>query len=366
LFTGRKIFPTLVVVKRPVLHIIFWFVYLVQDTFLHFTWMASTVSKEVSDAEQFRMATITALCLLIPKLFLVYYIIGRGLKKFLEEKANRMAVLAEFGFVLLVSIVSFRVLFHFVVYPKIYRLETTLNLFHARSVLISILEMGYITGIAITLKLLRQQIASREKERNLVKEKLQTELKFLKNQTNPHFLFNTLNNIYALARKKSDKTPEMVMKLSELLSFVLYESGRERISLQEDIRILEDYIDLQKIRYNGRLSLSFQKNIANADGLIAPLVLLPLIENAFKYGASENRFNSYINVSIHEKAGWLKYEVENSVEKKEEKKEKECIGLNNTRRQLELMYKEYEMAIDHNEDFFKVMLTINLNSYGKI
>jgi LytS/YehU family sensor histidine kinase len=226
--------------------------------------------------------------------------------------------------------------------------------------------MGYITGIAITLKLLRQQIASREKERNLVKEKLQTELKFLKNQTNPHFLFNTLNNIYALARKKSDKTPEMVMKLSELLSFVLYESGRERISLQEDIRILEDYIDLQKIRYNGRLSLSFQKNIANADGLIAPLVLLPLIENAFKYGASENRFNSYINVSIHEKAGWLKYEVENSVEKKEEKKEKECIGLNNTRRQLELMYKEYEMAIDHNEDFFKVMLTINLNSYGKI
>lgn len=351
--------------KRLVIHLLFWFVYLIQDTFLHFTWMGSAL-KNIPENEQFWMALLTALAVLPPKLLIVYYFINRGLKKILNEEKNWMPQIAEMGFILVVSIALFRMTFHFFVNPHIYNLQVTVPLFNARNVLISVLEIGYIAGIAITLKLLRQQISSKVTEKNLVKEKLQAELRFLKNQTNPHFLFNTLNNIYVLARKKSDKTPEVVMKLSELLSFMLYESGKETIAIADEIKILEDYIDLEKIRYNEKLCVKLQKDIDDGSQPITPLILIPLIENAFKHGVSESRFKSFIHIAIKLEKGYLTFDIENSVENGKTKESDNRIGLGNIKRQLELMYKEHEVKVDDNGKSFSVHMLINLNSYGKI
>jgi Putative regulator of cell autolysis len=351
--------------KRPVLHILFWLVYLVQDALLHYTWMAPYM-KDVTGGRQVMMAISTAFILLIPKLLVVYYFIRFGLKRIMDDRKGLVKVIIEPLLVVVLSVLLFRIIFHYVVMPEIYQLPPTVVFFDPKSTLIGVLDMGYITGVAIAFKLLRQQASSKEREKNLVKEKLETELKFLRNQTNPHFLFNTLNNIYALARKKSEKTPEVVMKLSELLSFMLYESGKDIITISEEIKMIEDYIDLQKIRYSDRLSVVFNRKIDNEAQPIAPLLVLPLVENAFKHGVSETRFDSFVNIDLHLKEGQLAFCIKNTIENGHAKSANSKIGLTNIKRQLELMYKDHTMQIQEDGETFNVNITINLNSYGKV
>jgi len=332
---------------------------------MHYTWMEPLLP-HFSQSRQLRMA-IEAMLLVLPgKLLLSYYFILRGVRKLLEEKVNWPRVLLEIALVLSISVMMFRAAFHYIIYPHIYVMPVLAPLIYARSILVALVETGYVAGLAITMKLLRIQASSKEREKNLVKEKLETELKFLRTQTNPHFLFNTLNNIYALSRKKSDKTPEVVMKLSELLSFMLYESGKETITVAEEIRMMEDYIELEKIRYNERLSVEMHKHIDDGNQRIAPLLLLPLVENAFKHGASETRFDSFVHINIGLSHSYLNFSIENSVEDGREKRSNGSIGLNNIKRQLELMYAVHEMKVEERDDIYKVNIGINLDSYGKI
>nr|WP_237487894.1 histidine kinase [Hufsiella arboris] len=209
------------------------------------------------------------------------------------------------------------------------------------------------------------QISHLRNEKDLVREKLETELKFLKNQINPHFLFNTLNNIYGLARKKSDKAPEVVMRLSKLLRFMLYESDRRTMPISDEIRVLEDYVQLEKIRFNDRLNLSFKQNIDDFDQVITPLILLPFIENAFKHGICETTESTQISIDISVKNGHLNFLIQNSHDK-EQTQVHEKIGLSNVRRQLELMYREFSLNIENLAGTFNVNLWINLNSHAAI
>ena len=351
--------------KRPVLHILFWLVYLIQDSLLHFTWMVP-FQKDVSVNRQVFFAIATAFAVLPPKLFIVYYLTRVGIKKLMEDGKTRVWVILKILFAFTAALMLFRLIIWYVAIPMIYGLHSKEILFNARNILIAVLEIGYVAGIAIAFKLLRMQTSMKEREKSLVKEKLETELKFLRNQANPHFLFNTLNNIYALARKKSDKTPEVVMKLSELLSFMLYESGKDTIAISQEVKMIEDYIDLQKIRYSNRLSILFDRKIDNDIQPIAPLLLLPLVENAFKHGVSETRFDSFINIDMRLSDGQLKFLIKNTIENGETKPGNDNIGLPNIKRQLELMYKEHEMLIQDDGKTFTVNIAINLNSYGKV
>jgi LytS/YehU family sensor histidine kinase len=214
------------------------------------------------------------------------------------------------------------------------------------------------------IKQFRLQLEGKEMEKNLIRDKLETELKFLRNQTNPHFLFNTLNNIYALARKKSDETADVVMKLSKLLRFMLYETKNEQIRIIDEIKILDDYIELEKLRYNDRLTISFLREIDNENEQIAPLLLMPFVENAFKHGASESRFESFINLEMTLHGGILEFNIENT--KEQSKLNDENIGLTNVRRQLELLYKEHEVSITCEDTMFKVFLKVNLRQYANL
>ncbi len=188
----------------------------------------------------------------------------------------------------------------------------------------------------------------------------------LRSQTNPHFLFNTLNNIYSLALKKSDKAPEAVMKLSHLLSFMLYGVNKEKIPIEEEIKIIDDYIDLEKLRYTDRLSVTFEKEVDNPKQLIAPLLLLPLVENAFKHGVSETRFSSYIHIKCWLTQSVLIFTIENTVDADKEKKESSSMGLSSLQRKLQLMYKEHAVDIKDLQHTFKISVTIYLNTYGKV
>jgi hypothetical protein len=350
--------------RRYILHLSFWFVYIVYDILLHYTWMGPTMAG-TAEGTQLKMAVSTAFTLLPVKVIFVYFLTRMGIKNVLSDERHRMLGLVEIVLAYGLAVVIFRVLFYFYVYPSIYLQAANVPLLNARSIFIAVLEVGFIGGLAFALKLFRLQAAARERERNLTKEKLETELKFLRNQTNPHFLFNTLNNIYALARKKSDETPEVVMKLSELLSFMLYESSKDTISIDEEIKMMQDYIDLQKIRFSDRLSVRFNRKIDDGSQRIAPLLLLPLVENAFKHGVSESRFNSFIHIDFFVEQGNLDFCIENTMEDGKAKDLNGQLGLKNMKRQLELMYKNHNLQVENNEVTFKVKTMINLNSYGK-
>jgi sensor histidine kinase YesM len=195
-------------------------------------------------------------------------------------------------------------------------------------------------------------------------EKQAAELNYLKSQTNPHFLFNTLNNIYSLARDKSDLAPESILRLSKILRYMLYETGGAYIAIEQELKIISDYIALEKLRYDESLRINFNYDVEDMKQALPPLLLMPLVENAFKHGVSETRGHPYIDIHLSVKNRQLTFIVKNSSElHAEDKSVKENIGLSNLRRQLELLYKNYSLSVQQGEAVFTAALIINLSSH---
>lgn len=190
------------------------------------------------------------------------------------------------------------------------------------------------------------------------------ELNYLKSQTNPHFLFNTLNNIYALARDKSDLAPESILRLSKILRFMLYETAGAYIAIEQELKIITDYIALEQLRYDETLNLNFNYDIEDMKQALPPLLLIPLVENAFKHGVSETRNQPFIDIHLSVRNRQLFFNVRNSSEvSTEDTTVKENIGLSNLRRQLELLYTDYKLTVQQNKSVFDAVLKINLGSH---
>ena len=198
----------------------------------------------------------------------------------------------------------------------------------------------------------------------LLIEKKVAELNYLKSQTNPHFLFNTLNNIYSLSRDKSDLAPESILQLSKILRFMLYETGGEYIAIEQEVKIINDYIALEKLRYDESLRINFNYDIEDMKQAIPPLLLMPLVENAFKHGVSETRSIPFVDIHLSVNNRELTFIVKNSTDDwPEGRNVKENIGLSNLRRQLELLYKNYDLGVQQNGTVFNATLKINLASH---
>jgi two-component system LytT family sensor kinase len=196
-------------------------------------------------------------------------------------------------------------------------------------------------------------------------EKQQAELNYLKSQTNPHFLFNTLNNIYSLARDKSDLAPESILRLSKILRFMLYETGGAYIAIEHELKIISDYIALEKLRYDDSLRINFNYDIEDMKQALPPLLLIPLVENAFKHGVSETRSQPFVDIHLSVNKRRLKFFIKNSSEAfPGEGSAKENIGLSNLRRQLELLYTDYDLSVQQSESVFTTTLKINLASHA--
>lgn len=211
----------------------------------------------------------------------------------------------------------------------------------------------------IKLKLITQQQHIQMRE---------TELNYLKSQTNPHFLFNTLNNIYGLASEKSDIAPESILRLSKILRFMLYETGSKFITIQQELDIIRDYIALEKLRYDDSLNINFVSEVQDTRLQLPPLLLIPLVENAFKHGISEDVGKSFIDINLCVTANQLVLTVKNSSEEFNSASLSENIGLSNLRRQLKLLYTDYDLSVIQDNGMFTASLKINLTSvvYDKV
>jgi sensor histidine kinase YesM len=230
------------------------------------------------------------------------------------------------------------------------------QIYSLKRILYSLTEILPAIALASTAKLLKGRISALQKLEALQQEKRSAELNFLKAQTNPHFLFNTLNNLYGLARKQDENTAPAIMKLANLMRYILHEGRAESIPIAKEIEIIEAYIELEKLRYDESLQVNFKQEIDDLQQPIAPLILLPFVENAFKHGASENRFGTRIEIVLKVEKGKLHFRIENSVDQ-EVREMKEGIGLENVRRQLELIYGEgFDLKIEVQSAAFVVEL----------
>lgn len=355
--------------RRIFLHIMFWLTYVLQVSYLDFVNVKPSFDA-TPDWEVQKMALHTTLVMLPPRLLLSYYLMYIILRRFSEKTMAYRKLVLEMILMIMVCVFLIRLIAVTYVNPVIYKEEVKWSLLiEPTRVVRAFFNLCYVAGLAVAIKLVRSQLVWKEKEKNLIRQKLEAELRFLRAQTNPHFLFNTLNNIYALARKKSELTADAVMRLSKLLRFMLYESGRKRISLADEMKILEDYVELQRIRYDERLTIYFEGEIDDEQQHIAPLILLPFIENAFKHGASEARQSAYIHIILRLEKEILYFSVENSKEPDSQPPVTGAdgnIGYANVQRQLELIYREYDLKTDNREDRYLVELTINLNSDAEL
>ena len=207
-------------------------------------------------------------------------------------------------------------------------------------------------------------IKLKQAQQQLRIEKQAAELNYLRSQTNPHFLFNTLNNIYSLARDKSDLAPESILRLSKILRFMLYETSGKYIAIEQELKIINDYIALEKLRYDDSLRVNFNHDIEDMKQALPPLLLIPLVENAFKHGVSETRDQPFVDIHLSVNKRQLVFVVKNSAEAfSGEGSLKENIGLSNLRRQLELLFKDYNLSVKQNGSEFTAALKINLSSH---
>ncbi|MGH1437510.1 MAG: sensor histidine kinase [Lewinella sp.] len=203
----------------------------------------------------------------------------------------------------------------------------------------------------------------REKQ-ELETQTMQSELRFLKSQINPHFLFNTLNNLYALTLKKSDKAPDIVIKLSEMMRYMLYECNEKRVPLYKEVNYLKNYLDLEQLRQHDNIRINFNVDGHVSDQQIAPLLFIPFLENSFKHGLNTQLKDGFVDIHLQVEQKSVDFKIENSKGQtiaNPDNRPSGGIGLVNVRRRLNLLYPDhYQLRVSNTPNTFAVHLTIEL------
>lgn len=207
-------------------------------------------------------------------------------------------------------------------------------------------------------------IKGQKVKQELKSENLQSELKFLKSQINPHFLFNTLNSLYALTLKKSDLAPEIVLRLSEMMRYMLYECNEKQVPLEKEVNYLINYLELEKLRHGNKFKVNLEINGDVKSQKIAPLMFIPFIENCFKHGLNNQISEGYVHIALSALKDEVDVTIENSkgpILPSSSDKKSGGIGLVNVKRRLELLYpNQYELNISDNPDNYRIELKLNL------
>lgn len=293
-----------------------------------------------------------ALLIVIAYLNLHYF-----LPKYLLKKRHlayfTAVILSVFGYLIVQSLFDFY-LYGFVVGPM------------RNSDLTGALSYNFFStlwylGLMLALKLSMDWYGQQLIIQKITVEKLNTEVNFLRAQVNPHFLFNVLNNLYALTLKKSELAPDIVLKLSEMMEYMLYDSTDVRVPLEKEVAYLSNYIELERLRFNSEAVITFTTDAELKGYEIAPLLLLPLVENAFKHGLSKQTQNGWLTVSVALEKSILTVIAENAKPLSVAAKNKGGIGLDNLRKRLALLYPgRHNLQLEDKTNAFLAKLVIEL------
>jgi LytS/YehU family sensor histidine kinase len=346
--------------RRILQHVAFWCVFFTISLYNEL-YLSPSFAKDPG-WERFAQALLAVLSLLVIKMAAVYITLYKLIPRWILAQQKTKVVL-EAAALIIVATLCMRLLMHGLIIPmagenpKFTAMQITARFFY------SMLELLQIVGIATAIKLFKLRIGALENEKQLVKEKLQSEMQHLRSQINPHFLFNTLNSVFSLARTSSPETPDAVMRLSKLLRYMLYENEKKTTSIGEELKVIEDYIELQQLRFGKRIMIELSKEIDNYSAEIAPLLILPLIENAYKHGNISGTGKISLKISLQKNA--LTVFLKNPVSEESVRSDpNEGIGTANIQRRLELCYRDFEFKSERSGDFFLVHLKIDLASYA--
>lgn len=330
--------------KRILPHLLFWSFYVL--------FFGAIYGKYGND---FKMYFLESFCMLpfvmVATYATIYYILPNYLKN-----RNLFFSLLKVLFVLLITTLGERIFLR-----KLYSLDITLDSLFTLSYVYIVLESNFIVAMAVAIKIVKKWFEQQKEKHEMEKRNLKAELNLLKAQLHPHFLFNTMNNLYALSVEKSSKTSEGIAKISELLRSVLYECNESEITLEKEIILIENYIELERMRYGNRLKLDFETSGAIADVRIAPMLLFTFIENCFKHGSSNDPDQPFIKIKLEVTEDEIIFLAENSKPKNPKilSDNKGGIGLENVKKRLEIIYHDdYVLKIKDLKNTFIVYLSI--------
>jgi sensor histidine kinase YesM len=240
----------------------------------------------------------------------------------------------------------------------------------SKSLPLILISVYLVVALVSAFKLLRHNYETIDRNKSLENKILEAqlqiknqELQYLKKQIHPHFLFNTLNTIYGFALKQSKSTPDIILKLSNLLDYILYQIEKPKVSLKEEVLHIEEYIELEKMRFQDSLIVNFKSQPISETIQVTPMLLIPFVENAFKHGHIIDGFLR-VEVAICFEGNTLSFSIRNTIRKTDEKKGIKGIGLDNIQKRLQLLYKDqYQLKIENQDHWFSVNLLIsNLNA----
>jgi len=336
--------------NRAFLHLLFWaisFYFLLQ----HFS-----ISQQVTTVD-YLFTALFHLSILIAVYTNLYFLIPRFLNK-RDYWKYVVAIVILFLIFYSIHVFTYDYLAD-ILFPNYYLIVfyDYFELFKYFVAYIGITSLFVLSKSWIDLADSRKKLAEKEKEL------IHNELKALKAQVNPHFLFNSLNSIYSLALNKSDHTPEVILKLSNVLRYMIYESNEQLVALQKEIDFIRNYIDLQKLRTQNPESVKLQINGTIKEQKIAPLILIVFIENAFKHGVKGDTINQFINIHINVSNSEIQFVSENNAGLVDETEGHayKGLGLENVKRRLELLYHEnHELTISKSDGTFSIELKIKL------
>jgi sensor histidine kinase YesM len=308
---------------------------------------------------------------LAPQAFLVYPLIYFVLPRYVF----RGRYLGGFIFSIVFLLLSVAVHIPFVFYVEGYTQQWGLTVVDWRNLDPSIRQtilVAYLGGLqgaltaaalATSFKMYKHYDLKDQRNQQLQKENTDAQIRILMAQIHPHFLFNTLNNIYSQAQEESPRSAKMLMELSSILRYVLDEGAKEQVPLENEIQMIKDYIHLEMIRYDEKLDIHVAFPERRDDVYIAPLLLLPFIENCFKHGTSKIIEHPWINLSIELDDLTLKMKIMNGKKRKDGKElSRNGKGIENVSRRLDLLYKDkHKLEIKEDDEVFIVNLQIELD-----
>ena len=338
--------------QKIVVHTIFWIVSLFLMTF----WEMSR------SGESFFFTMGNQIINLFFYGIIVYFNLGYLIPNYLaKKKFTFYIVLLLFAAIIITPIKIITLYFKFSGHPVM------------QTVLVenkdSFFAITFIVGLASTIwKIVMDWGQHIIEKQELQTQTMQSELRFLKSQINPHFLFNTLNNLYALTLKKSDEAPEIVIKLSEMMRYMLYECNEKRVLLSKEINYIKNYLDLEKLRQGKNIEINFEVEGNISEQQIAPLMFIPFLENSFKHGLNNHISKGFVNIKLAVQDQLVYFFIENSkpssspAPNPNPNRKSGGIGLVNVKRRLNILYPDnYDLQISNNPKTYAVTLNINLN-----
>ncbi len=291
--------------------------------------------------------------------FIIYFNLFYLFPKYLKGRSLRVYIIALILSVLLLTPIKGAVLYLLHYGDDTYRRQIILNLHY------TFLSTFFVAGASTIFKILVEWLKFQREKQKLEKEIMQSELKFLRSQINPHFLFNTLNNVYSLALIKSDKTPDVILKLSEILRYMLYECNEPKVKLSSEVKYIENYLALEKLRQNKTVNIEFTQEGEIKDQVISPLLFTPFLENAFKHGVNKVLDNKCVKIYLKVNGNNVFFSVENTkpdIDVEELMKSPGGIGLANVKKRLNILYPgKYKFDIENTKTSYKIELSLELN-----